>query len=98
MSYAADGDPDTIRSAYSSEEEAFALIKEHRGSLPRIMDLHFERVKPAFAQRGDIVLQEVDGQKVFGLVWARGRSYFKTYEEGMVMLNARDAKIAWKVK
>ena len=58
MRWKLEGDPETIRGAYSTEDEAYAFIKKYRGTTPKIMDIHFPRVKNGFQQRGDIVLQK----------------------------------------
>lgn len=90
-------DPETIRGQYSSEKEARLLIKEHRKSLMGIMDLHFERVDPAFAQRGDIVLKKLDSGLTFGVVWS-GKAFFKTLMKGLHSQPVPSVKIAWRVE
>lgn len=98
MSAALEDDPDTIRGKYSTEKEAYKLIVQHRGTIFNIMDVHFKTVDPAFAQRGDVVLQLVNGNMTFGLVWSKGASVFKTLEEGIVMQKAKDAAQVWRVE
>lgn len=67
-------DPETIRGAYQNETEAKALIKDIRGTSANIMDVHFERIAPAFASKGDVALKG----EMFGLVGGRGIVFFKS--------------------
>jgi len=98
MSKVFEADPDTIRGAYRTEKEAKALIRKYRSSTPKIMDALFTRIDPAFAQRGDIVLQKLPRGMTFGLVWSKGISFFKTIDEGFEMMNGHDADMAWRVE
>lgn len=96
MSKKNDGDPDTIRGKYSTEEGAFKLIKRLRGSVPNIMDIHFPRVPTGFAQRGDIVLGKITNTYCFGLVGTKS-ALFKTQDRGLLPIPVNNCKIAWRV-
>ena len=97
MSKAKPGDPDTIRGAYATREEAYALIKKHRRSLPNIMDIHFKRINPYFAQRGDIVMKKLENGKTFGLVYG-GKALFKLENEGYLVVDISQKMLAWRVE
>lgn len=96
MSYAKPGDPETIRGLYTSELEAKALIRKYRRSTPAIMDQHFKRVNPSFAQRGDIVISKINNRNCFGVVWS-GKALFKLHDEGFCMLQQTECSHAWRV-
>lgn len=98
MSKKYDTDPETIRGAYNTEAQAYYLIKNIRGSIPNIMNVHFETVQIPFAQRGDIVLGKMDdGEHCFGLVW-NGGAYFKTKQPGILIKPVdKIARISWRV-
>lgn len=87
-------DPETIRGQYSSEEEAKALIRSLRKSTRDIMDIHFERIKPQFAQRGDIVLHRL----AFGVVIGRGYAMFNTEDKGLLRVKLEDCNVGWRVE
>lgn len=92
-------DPKTIRNKYKTKEEAYKLIKEYRRSLPNIMDVHFERIEPSFAQRGDIVLFKGGiVNNTFGLSWNRGQSLVKLEQKGLLQVPTKSAKYAWRVE
>ncbi len=97
MSKKKSGDPDTIRGAYSTKEDAYKLIKQHRRTITAIMDLHFDRVNPHFAQRGDVVLYKLEGGKTFGVIWG-GKAVFKSFGKGLVMTDVNEKMIAWRVE
>jgi hypothetical protein len=89
-------DPETIRGMYDSRDGAYTLIKKYRRSVPNIMDVHFLRVHPSFAQRGDIVLAKIEGP-TFGICWG-GKAFFKTQTEGYYTLPLGKCKYAWRVE
>jgi len=66
--------------------------------MPKIMDIHFQRVDPAFRQRGDIVLQKMGKRKAFGLIWSGGYAYFKTPKPGMSIHPVADNSIVWRTE
>jgi len=86
-------DPKTFRGKYKTEAEARTLIKSYRKSIREIMDVHFERIHPNFAQRGDIVLHKMS----FGISIGRGKAMFKTEELGMVTIDLGDCGVAWRI-
>lgn len=88
---------ETVRGCYSSRSEAENLIKQHRGSMMEIMDFHFERIKVGFAQRGDVILAELDNGPTFGLVWG-GKVFFKTETDGYSVQPLSACKCAWRVE
>lgn len=96
MSYAVSGDPDTIRGQYKTDVDAYVLIKKYRKTLPNIMDVHFNRVSPAFAQRGDIVGAKLD-HITFGICWG-GKAYFKTDTNGYTTKPLKECQYAWRVE
>lgn len=90
-------DPDTIRGKYDNRDDAYKLIYKYRKSIPSIMDLHFQRIKPNFTTRGDIVLAKLGNLKTFGVVCS-GKAFFKTEEEGFVSIPLSEGMIAWRVE
>lgn len=93
MSKKKNGDPDTIRGLYDSEETAKQLIKKYRSSVRDIMDVHFKRINVNFAKRGDIILYK----NAFGIVLGRGKAVLKT-ETGMTAVNVSDCQLAWGIE
>ena len=96
MSKSRKNDPKTIRGKYKTGEKAYQLIKKYRGSIPAIMDEHFERINPNFAQRGDVVLAKVP-DSAFGICW-NGGAMFKTQDRGIVKIPLINCKYAWRVE
>ena len=90
-------DPETIRGKYDSKETAGELIKKYRKTKQGIMDIHFNRVDIAFAQRGDIVLNKLNEGWTFGLVWG-GKAFFKSENEGFITRPLSECKYAWRVE
>jgi hypothetical protein len=96
MSKKKKNDPKTIRGKYKTKEQAYELIKKHRRSFPNIMDVHFDRINPNFAQRGDIVGAKIEGL-TFGVVWG-GKAFFKMENQGYFILPLNECKYAWRVE
>lgn len=96
MSKKKKSDPKTIRGKYKTEEKAKELIREYRRTMPNIMDIHFNRINPNFAQRGDVVMCKIQNM-TFGIVWG-GKAYFKTDNEGFVTMTLNKCKYAWRVE
>lgn len=90
-------DPDTIRGAYETENEAYSLIEKYRKSMPNIMDVHFNRIDNAYASRGDVVLAKLETGYTFGVVSGRGVAFFKS-EKGLIQEPVSKAKYIWKVE
>lgn len=90
-------DPETIRGAYTTEEEAKALIKQYRKSLPDIMDVHFQRQAPRKAKRGDIMMGKTPHGNAFGVNIGRGVVMFKA-QKGILTMKARECSRSWSVK
>lgn len=88
-------DPKTIRGKYTTKEKAYELIKRHRKTMPAIMDAHFDRKPVNFAQRGDIVMAKVNGSRSFGVVWNRGKAFFKAEGKGLVEIKVKECTHAW---
>lgn len=97
MSKKLDGDPETIRGRYKTRNEAARLIRRHRKSMRNIMDIHFRAIKPAFAQRGDIVMADLNEGETFGLAVA-GRAFFKTETLGFITKPLNECRLAWRVE
>ena len=91
-------DPETIRGLYDSENGAMELIKKYRKSMRHIMDVHFERIKPSFAQRGDVVMAELENGLAFGLNVGRGKCFFKMKTEGYLTKPLSECLCAWRVE
>ena len=89
-------DPKTIRGKYRTQEEAYKLVKEYRKSFPDIMDIHFNRINPNFAQRGDIVAAKIQGM-TFGISWG-GKAFFKMENKGYFTLPLKECKYVWRVE
>ena len=90
-------DIETARGLYDNKKDAYSLIKKFRGSMPKVMDAHFERIKPNFAQRGDIVQARLSEGSSFGLVY-HGQALFKLKNEGLRQLPLSKCKYAWRVE
>ena len=85
------------RGRYKDLRNGALLIKHFRGSYENIMGHYFqEHKKPSFAQRGDIVLRNMDGVPAFGIIGSNGRAYFKS-EDGLFDYSAKDCVKAWRV-
>lgn len=97
MSKKINSDPETIRGLYSTRDKAYKLIYKYRQSIPKIMDIHFERIRPQFTQRGDIVLTKIGNLKSFGVV-CNGKAFFKMEEEGFISIPLDAGMIAWRVE
>lgn len=91
-------DPKTIRGLYKTEDEARMLISKFRRSMPNIMDVHFKRINPAFAGKGDVVLMKLSEGNTFGVVGNRGIAFFKTSDAGLIQKPFVSAKFAWRVE
>ena len=94
MHHETEGD---IRGQYKSQRKAKRLISELRGDLPDIMDKHFKRVSSHKAQRGDIVLKDIESGLTFGIVGMDGKAHFLGEANDLVVHNKLNS-IAWRVE
>lgn len=86
----------SYRGKYTTEIGAKRALKQQHGSVEAAFDAMFERVNPALAQRGDVVLFEgefgptagIQGQD--GVVWSVGLN-------GLALVKP-DVTIAWRVE
>jgi hypothetical protein len=94
-----------FRGKYSSEAEAFALIKELTGG-ETVADAAawcaakhgmLEWKHPLMAQRGDLVVLEESGRLIAGIVSLNGRQLLCAGESGLHRLPITDIKRAWHV-
>ncbi len=84
---------------YNSELSAYKYLKAEYGNDPAAyIDKHLQRVEPAFAQKGDICLCDLDGKETFGIVGARGFVFFKSIETGWVARKDVKRNICWGVQ
>ncbi len=58
------------RGRYTSEIGAKRVLAKEHGSIESAFDAYFERVDPALAQRGDIVLFDSEMGKTAGVMWS----------------------------
>lgn len=86
------------RGKYNNLKDGAVLIREYRGSYAGIMDEHFERISPAFAQRGDIVLIFENSAPVFGVVGSTGYAYFKGRGKALGLKFPRLCQLAWRIE
>ncbi len=93
MSKFNDEDPETIRGMYSSEKEAKDLIKTYRKSARDIMNIHFSKISPNFAQRGDVVFYKM----AFGIAIGRGQAVFNTEDKGLLNVKLGECNLAWRI-
>ena len=94
-----------FRGRYTSEAEAFALIKSVTGAegveaaaaycAERACLL--ERTNPLMAQRGDLVVLENEGRMIAGIVHLNGRQAVTVAEDGLVLLPLTAVRRAWAV-
>ncbi len=81
------------RGKYGDLRGALEALKEH-GSIADALDRHFERVDPAFAQRGDAVMME--SEIAVGVLWA-GRIWTSEEAGGIVAVD-REITAAWRIE
>lgn len=85
------------RDRYDDLKVGAALIAKHRGGYFGIMDFYFERHKNVRkAQRGDVVVRNIDGHPAFGIVW-NGKAFFKGIERGLVSFPVVESGAAWVI-
>lgn len=86
----------SYRGRYTTEIGAKRALKQQHGSVEAAFDAMFERVDPAFAQRGDVVLFEGDlgatagVQAQDGVVWSVGLN-------GLAVIKP-EVKVAWRIE
>lgn len=83
------------RGRYSTEIGAKRALTKNHGSLEAAFDACFQRIDPAFAQRGDLVLIEDDLGRSAGVVWSNGIWSVSPSGTGIVNLTPL---IAWRVE
>ncbi|MBL4297853.1 hypothetical protein H8F06_21475 [Vibrio fluvialis] len=83
------------RGRYSTELGAKRALTKIHGSIESAFDAHFQRVDPAFVQRGDIVLIESALGRAAGVVWAHSIWSVSPKATGPVDLKPL---IAWRVE
>lgn len=96
---------DDFRGKYSTEAEAFALIKSVTGGTGVAAAAEycaakhglFEWLTPKCAQRGDLVVVENAGQEIAGIVHLSGSHIVSVAESGLVRLPITSVVRAWKV-
>ena len=87
---------EAYRGTYSSEIEAKRALSKNHGSVEAAFDSLFQRVDPAFAQRGDVVVFESELgltagiQGVDGVVWSVSLN-------GLAILKP-EVKTSWRVE
>jgi hypothetical protein len=96
---------DDFRGKYSTEAEAFALIKTVTGGTT-VADAAAwcankhglrERVHPLMAQRGDLVVVESSGLLISGLVHLNGRHVVVASGKGLNRLPIMNVKRSWEI-
>lgn len=97
MSYQREGDPETIRGAYSTAHGAIKLIKAYRKDLNDVIDACFKRIGVKYARRGDIVMTKLDQGDTLGVVVDGGKAFFKMNDMGFHVENVSNCEIAWRV-
>ena len=86
----------SYRGKYTTELGAKRALKLQHGSIESAFDSYFQRIDPAFAQRGDVVFFEgefggtagIQGQD--GVVWSVGLN-------GLAVIKP-EVKVAWRVE
>jgi hypothetical protein len=68
---------------YRSASGAARRIREKGGMESILISLGFERIEIGFAQRGDIVIADMDGREIYGIVAGNG-FYCSPGEEAML--------------
>ena len=81
------------RGKYSDLKGALSALKEY-GTITDALDRHFERVDPAFAQRGDAVM--MSDEMAVGIMWA-GRVWTAEERKGICATGA-EITVAWRVE
>lgn len=84
------------RSRYTTEVGAKRVLAKLHGSIPAVLDAHFERVIPEMAQRGDAVVFEGDLGQTAGVMWA-GQVWAMT-DQGAAPVPGVVPLIAWRVE
>jgi len=86
------------RGKYTNLKEGVKLISELRGSYEGIMDHYFPRLPTVRrAQRGDVVLTQIDGDPCYGIVWHSGFSLFKSKGKGLTPIKTLNCAMAWRI-
>ena len=94
-----------FREKYSTEAEAFALIRDLTGgetvadAAAWCAERHglAEWEFPLMAQRGDLAVIENDGRLIAGIVHLSGRHVVTVAESGLVRFDISEVKRAWHV-
>ena len=81
------------RGKYSDARGALEFIDE-AGGVANLIPHEFERIDPAFAQRGDVVLMKSDGRDVLGI--NLGGLLVGQGPDGLTFLPYDEALLAWK--
>lgn len=83
------------RGRYRSESGAKRLLKKIHGSLESAWDACFERINPAFIQRGDVAMYEGANGRGVAVYWAG--EYWSVAEDGVGRI-ACVPLIVWRVE
>jgi len=95
---------DGLRGQYSDRRSALRMMRRLCGqpSLERVVETQFEHlglleVSVSMAQRGDVVLLELDGVLALGILAPHGTAIIAPSEKGLVYLPMNRARRAWAV-
>ncbi len=88
---------ESYRGRYKTEIGAKRQLLKKDKSMANALDLFMQRIKPNFAQKGDVCCADLDDGLTMGIVAGRGNVWFKTDKEGMILIKITP-KIVWRVR
>lgn len=83
------------RGRYKTEAGAKRLLKKNHGSLEAAWDACFQRVSPAFVQRGDVAMYDGANGRGIAVFWAG--EFWSVAEDGVGRI-ACDPLLVWRVE
>ncbi|NIF15624.1 hypothetical protein [Pantoea sp. Cy-639] len=83
------------RGRYTTETGAKRLLKKVHGSLEAAWDTCFQRVNPAFIQRGDVAMYDGPNGRGVAVFWAG--EFWSVAEDGVGRI-ACDPLVVWRVE
>jgi len=83
------------RGRYSTEVGAKRVLSKGHGGLDSALDSCFQRIEPAFAQRGDVCLHETPDGKAVAVRWAS--AWWGVTNAGVSRIQAEPV-IVWRIE
>lgn len=82
------------RGKYTTEVGAKRLLKKNHGSLEAAWDALFERVAPAFVQRGDVAMYDGPNGRGVAVFWAN--EFWSVADDGVCRIDCTPLAV-WRV-